>query len=879
MKLSQIPGNDFPMTKVFLTLLLAGLMVAIKANPICKDKNTIFFADFDNYNYNANHAVGDKNAKTYGHPAFKAGKYGSAISLTRNNFLEYSARGNINSNKGTLEFRFKTMKLNGENRRHLITVYNSERERFYIRQSAPGGIYMFFTNNSGSGAGMTYDKTADGWHHIAITWEKKERFTKLNGYVDGTLKVSKNIPDFADFSKGKIIVGAYAKKILPLNGLIDDFRISDNVRYTLERYPDFISVPGSTSLKKGFNTIKNAWRLIHNRQEQNKAQVLSAKIKHQLTKYDSLPLMQKKSGFEAIQTNLQNYETYVLPALWWQHKKTEEFAALSVTCMKKITDRWRGMPAKSQNIELNSAGGEWQCFQIILAPGFNDIEKISVMSSPLVGKRTISSQAIRISRVGMITPEHKRPRKVWADPIYPVKSFFSLKKDRIQPLWIAIKIPADIPAGTYTGQITIKGVSLTKVIPYKIKKYAFSLPLKPRLKTAFGFSGSWMAWAHKLKSPGQIDDLLNVYLKNMLEYKVSPKALWRGRGLNHGDRYFLAPKIILTKDEKWEIDFSDYDKQLDQLLPLGLNTIMVGNRTWDGNSRRFKDVKKGKRKIPYFDEVTGKEKTLLLPVLSKQNEKMSKWIVKEWYNHLKKRGLNKLTYSYPCDEPLSRMRPMVNTFCTWIHEAAPGLPTLVTSTPSNNCPNVDIWCPLTRTLPSKVVQNYYKNHKKEFWTYVCCAPLSPSPNFFIHQTALENRLPFWIVTKYGAKGFLYYETGRSMWHRSDVWKDPTWFGSVGTEGDGFLMYPGQHGPINTIRFEYVRQGIQDVEYFLMLQDLIKQLPAGGKLRTQALILLHLDDNFIKDTFHYNQKWKKFAERKHQVGLMIEKVLQELKKKK
>jgi hypothetical protein len=99
-----------------------------------------------------------------------------------------------------------------------------------------------------------------------------------------------------------------------------------------------------------------------------------------------------------------------------------------------------------------------------------------------------------------------------------------------------------------------------------------------------------------------------------------------------------------------------------------------------------------------------------------------------------------------------------------------------------------------------------------------------------------------------------------------------------TEGDGFLVYPGKDGPINSIRFEYVRMGIQDVEYFLMLKDLIKKLPATSPLKKQAEKLLVIPDSLIKNSANYNKDWKKFAERKHQVGLMIEKVLRELKKK-
>ena len=53
-------------------------------------------------------------------------------------------------------------------------------------------------------------------------------------------------------------------------------------------------------------------------------------------------------------------------------------------------------------------------------------------------------------------------------------------------------------------------------------------------------------------------------------------------------------------------------------------------------------------------------------------------------------------------------------------------------------------------------------------------------------------------------------------------------------GNGYLMYPvpGAEGDdksqaLSTIRLEAIRDGLEDYEYFLMLQQLIEQAKAGG----------------------------------------------------
>jgi hypothetical protein len=64
----------------------------------------------------------------------------------------------------------------------------------------------------------------------------------------------------------------------------------------------------------------------------------------------------------------------------------------------------------------------------------------------------------------------------------------------------------------------------------------------------------------------------------------------------------------------------------------------------------------------------------------------------------------------------------------------------------------------------------------------------------------------------------------------------------------------------------------------MLKDLIKKLPVNSPIKKQAEKLLVIPNSLIKNSANYCKDWKKFEERKNQVGLMIEKVLRELKKK-
>ena len=63
----------------------------------------------------------------------------------------------------------------------------------------------------------------------------------------------------------------------------------------------------------------------------------------------------------------------------------------------------------------------------------------------------------------------------------------------------------------------------------------------------------------------------------------------------------------------------------------------------------------------------------------------------------------------------------------------------------------------------------------------------------------------WLAWKYGLDGYLRWAVNI---YPEDIWNQPlfTW-----PSGDMFFVYPGQEGPLDSMRWELLRQGIQDYE--------------------------------------------------------------------
>jgi len=70
--------------------------------------------------------------------------------------------------------------------------------------------------------------------------------------------------------------------------------------------------------------------------------------------------------------------------------------------------------------------------------------------------------------------------------------------------------------------------------------------------------------------------------------------------------------------------------------------------------------------------------------------------------------------------------------------------------------------------------------------------------------------------KYGAEGFLHW--GFNYWN-ADCYKDASkWSGSlVLPGGDSWIVYPGYHKFLRSIRFEQMRDGLEDITLLKMLE--------------------------------------------------------------
>jgi len=112
----------------------------------------------------------------------------------------------------------------------------------------------------------------------------------------------------------------------------------------------------------------------------------------------------------------------------------------------------------------------------------------------------------------------------------------------------------------------------------------------------------------------------------------------------------------------------------------------------------------------------------------------------------------------------------------------------------------------------------------ELWFYtVGIFQKGPCPNKTVDVPLIESRILHWLNYRFGLKGYLHWGFNH--------WTDNPFVAPGRHRGDGWQVYPKKNGLINSLRWEQMRNGIQDYEYLWMLENKIRKMKdvLGGHL--------------------------------------------------
>jgi len=202
-------------------------------------------------------------------------------------------------------------------------------------------------------------------------------------------------------------------------------------------------------------------------------------------------------------------------------------------------------------------------------------------------------------------------------------------------------------------------------------------------------------------------------------------------------------------------------------------------------------------------------------------------------------------------------------------DAAPDIPIVVTTYGLEPflADNLDIWAvhaPVFDTANNTLILDRIGSGKQVWW-YFDQTPPRPYGNLFLDFEAIEHRILFWQAWALGVRG-MHYHAVNAHQPGQDPWKSQV--DTMPVNGDGFLLYTDASGPLPSIRWESIRDGLEDYDYLAVFNDRRRRLlaePGHNALLQRAAAVYNLKDvipslvDFTRDPQVLQNKRREIAE--------------------
>lgn len=138
--------------------------------------------------------------------------------------------------------------------------------------------------------------------------------------------------------------------------------------------------------------------------------------------------------------------------------------------------------------------------------------------------------------------------------------------------------------------------------------------------------------------------------------------------------------------------------------------------------------------------------------------------------------------------------------------------------------------PVTAT---SAIDAFLEQHVENLWAYYCCGQYQNYlSNRFLAMPSNRCRILGVQLYRHNIKGFLHW--GYNHWYSGLSVKKINPFLNTDADacfpsGDAFLVYPGEDGPVNSLRIKVLREAFQDHRALLLLESL------AGKEETHRLL--------------------------------------------
>ncbi len=540
----------------------------------------------------------------------------------------------------------------------------------------------------------------------------------------------------------------------------------------------------------------------------------------------------------------------------------------------------------SDAIRVSAAKNETEAAQFVLRPS-KLIRDMTIRPGDLAGPEgaSIPASAVEVLREQYLYTA--RPTDgtgtvdQWPDPLPPITSPLTLNASVNHAFWLRVHVPRNARAGIYNGAIQLAADGVNVAMPVRVEVYDFTLPDRMTCTTAFGFSPTNVFRYQKIEKDADKRAVLDKYFASFAAHHISP--------YNPAP---LDPIKVTWPDKKNPLpvfDFTAWDAAMEHnLARYHFNSFMVEIPGMGGGTfhERYEPELRG------FKENTPEYKAAFTAYCHTLQE------------HLRQKGWLNDAFTYWFDEPDRKDYEFVANGFRRLKEAAPDLNRMLTvQVEPELVGGPNIWCPVTPNYNHDRDEVRRKAGEK-FWWYVCTGPKAPFTTLFLDHPSVELRAWMWQTWQRDINGILVWET--SYWTSTTAYPDKdklqnpyedpmSWQSGYGAakgarqpwgNGDGRFIYPPLSaanadpagpvldGPVDSIRWEMLRDGIEDYEYLVILRKLLAEkgsrLPEAQRVEIEGL--LKVPAEITTDMTHFTRVPQPIDQQRERVARAIERLV-------
>jgi hypothetical protein len=540
--------------------------------------------------------------------------------------------------------------------------------------------------------------------------------------------------------------------------------------------------------------------------------------------------------------------------------------------------------ATGSEVKVYAARNEFEPFQVVVKPAAGGNISLN-LSAFGVG---ITAEIFQVKYVNLAAATDYAGRTgPNPDPLWPLSNgaTVAVTANENTAFWVSLFVPKAAPPGDYSATLTLAGAT----IPIQLHVLNFAIPDELHVKSQMNFSSPTILDRYGVSGTGaEYWTYLEKIKQYMIDHRLTPKSvLWSGGLTTNGaspyidyncntgqfsDPYgiwgfeqpaarYLAGTGLMSG--KYGVPFND---------GVGFPSFMAA--TFQNN-----DASVDQRPNPFcgLTRTSADWYTANNPN-TPYNQKWFQYIA-AIQSYLGGLGYLDQSYYYFANEPQNQADyDAVAWYSVQLKNAAPNLKRMVSEEPKPEIyanptypgAKIDIWLAhFGIQFEPAVALDRLQNHQEETWIYFLKSTYYPRFNpFTIDHPGVDAKFSGWFLWKYRLRGLAYYSF--NDWS-TNPWTSPN---PNGQNGELAMLYPPSESNTNiayganghrfvpSIRFELLRDGLEDYEYFYLLN--------GGQ-QPQPYVTNPADpvvDKIIGEVQAYNRDGEMMYNLRRLVGLKI-----------